>query len=126
MKRDGSSLAVLAAAERFRDVGEIKVNCGSCTACCRAGAHAPVTAAEAEHYTTARHDGVLVLAKRPNGDCIYLLDGKCSIYADRPRSVADFFARETADRSVKPPSRVSTVHGGGNLHIVYMPRGQRR
>jgi len=42
----------------------------------------PEEAARLDHIVS--DDGQAVLAKREDGCCVYLVDNKCSIYADRP------------------------------------------
>lgn len=39
---------------------------------------------EAHLYHTEIKDGVRVLSAMPNGDCVYLHNARCSIYASRP------------------------------------------
>jgi Fe-S-cluster containining protein len=67
--------------------GEVKVPCGSCTACCRS----PHVLVELDQAEAERYGGVWseertrkVLPKKADGSCVYLIDEKCSIYQDRP------------------------------------------
>jgi Fe-S-cluster containining protein len=67
--------------------GEVKVPCGSCTACCRSP-HVLVELdqAEAEHCggVWSEERARMVLPKKADGSCVYLVDDKCSIYSERP------------------------------------------
>ena len=75
---------------RSRESGQASVPCGGCTACCRDPAM-PIDLAEDEvgRYAEAVQDETKrswSLRKRADGSCVYLIDDRCSIYADRPSS----------------------------------------
>jgi hypothetical protein len=63
------------------------VPCGTCGECCIGDAvfiH-PECGDDASQYETEVYEGRVVLAHKPNGECIYLERGKgCSIWERRP------------------------------------------
>lgn len=80
------------------------VACGDCRACCRAGYFIPVR--HDEHSTRraiptrllvapigGQEQGSRLIATRRSGDCALLLDGDCSIYAQRPQACRDYDCR---------------------------------
>jgi hypothetical protein len=72
------------------------VPCNGCTACCRSPNNAPeLTPHELARFRDAAEfrDGHWLLARHENGHCIKLVDGKCSIYSDRPKICALFDCR---------------------------------
>lgn len=79
--------------------GKIEMNstvpCGACNACCR-NPHlvADLTPEEVKDYPDAVEvDGEWRLPKRPNGECVHLTDGRCSIYDRRPVSCRSYDCR---------------------------------
>ena len=87
----------------IRGGGESAVPCGGCTACCTSSQFVHVGPDEAE--TIARipaellvpapglPDGHLVLGYDERGHCPLLVDGRCSIYAHRPRACRTYDCR---------------------------------
>jgi Fe-S-cluster containining protein len=73
---------------RGRKDGEVRVPCGSCNACCRSSSLCvELTPQEVEEHAgnvVMNDDGQPTLAKKEDGHCIKLIDGKCSIYNHRP------------------------------------------
>jgi Putative zinc- or iron-chelating domain len=72
-----------------RDVlatGEVSTPCAGCDACCRTPRfRVELTADEAKRHVGAYQDlGQWWLPRKPDGSCVYLEGGRCSIYADRP------------------------------------------
>lgn len=69
-----------------------KVDCGSCTKCCK-GFQA-VALMDGEDTLDYRcHEvgtGVWLLDHKPNGDCVYLEDDRCSIWGRHPRVCKEF------------------------------------
>lgn len=75
---------------------ERPVPCGSCTKCCRhAHVHADLTPEELPLFPEAVFDGYVGwrLPKRPSGECVHLVDGRCGIYDRRPASCRGFDCR---------------------------------
>lgn len=60
-----------------------QVNCGTCHACCHSIVLLHPTD-DASQYKTTRHAGRTILERKPNGDCTYLEQGKCSIWPNHP------------------------------------------
>jgi Putative zinc- or iron-chelating domain len=77
--------------------GAVAVPChAGCSACCR-GPFVQLTPDEAQRFPAVEIDGGLWLAKKGDGSCVYLdAKGRCSIYADRPRSCRRFDCRVIA------------------------------
>jgi Fe-S-cluster containining protein len=78
---------------------ETDVPCGECNKCCSLSPH--LTTEEFESgkyaYTFYKVDGednpVVAIPRNKNG-CMYLIENKCSIYADRPLSCKQFDCRQ--------------------------------
>lgn len=65
----------------------VETPCGSCTACCRdPELHVDLTPEETEIFPSVEKLGRRVLPRQENGECINLIEGKCVVYANRPRS----------------------------------------
>jgi Fe-S-cluster containining protein len=65
----------------------VKVPCGGCTLCCQGDAVRLLDEDDAGSYLTEPHPyitGALMLAHKPNGDCIYLTEYGCSIHDNEP------------------------------------------
>jgi hypothetical protein len=65
----------------------IFVPCNGCTLCCQGDAIRLTEADNPDDYITEPHPYIpnaLMLAHKPNGDCIYLIDNGCSIHERAP------------------------------------------
>ncbi|MGO4438557.1 YkgJ family cysteine cluster protein [Rhizobium sp. RAF56] len=75
-----------------------RVPCGGCTGCCRSAyLFADLDAEECGRFPDAVHSDVvggMVLPKREDGSCTYLIEGKCSIYERRPRACRVYDCRD--------------------------------
>jgi len=63
------------------------VPCNGCTLCCQGDAIRLTEEDKAEDYLTETHPyipGALMLAHKPNGDCIYLAETGCGIHDRAP------------------------------------------
>lgn len=73
------------------------INCGKCTQCCQWGGdlhiRAPLTKKEIKSKKY-KHKFSLLAADPITGNCVYLIDGKCSIYEDRPSGCKEFDCRD--------------------------------
>lgn len=72
------------------------VPCGSCNACCRhPHLQADLTPEELADFPEAQpHDALgWVLPKKPNGECVHFVDGRCGIYDRRPISCRSYDCR---------------------------------
>lgn len=77
------------------------VPCSGCTRCCHGDAIRLLPDDDAESYLTEPHpyfQNILMLAHKPNGDCIYLDDTGCSIHERRPRQCREMDCRLLAQR----------------------------
>lgn len=100
----------MARAVRGEDVSEVP--CAGCTACCRSGQFVLV---EPDESDTLAHlppellvpaprgpDGHRVLATTAEGHCPMLVEGRCSIYAHRPRACRTYDCRIYSATGVDP------------------------
>jgi len=55
-----------------------------------------------------------ILCRKPNGDCIYLIDGKCSIHGRAPKVCRDFDCRDLV-RKPNPKVPAEVVARGKEL-----------
>ncbi len=65
----------------------VKVPCGGCMLCCQGDAVRLLEEDDPGGYLTEPHPripGALMLAHKPNGDCIYLAETGCSIHDHTP------------------------------------------
>ena len=63
------------------------VPCNGCTLCCQGDAIRLTEEDNPDEYMTEPHPyikGALMLAHKPNGDCVYLNDSGCSIHERAP------------------------------------------
>jgi hypothetical protein len=63
------------------------VPCNGCTLCCQGDAIRLTEEDNPDEYLTEPHPyipGALMLAHKPNGDCIYLVESGCSIHDRAP------------------------------------------
>ncbi len=77
----------------------IRLICGSCRECCKGPRELLITETG---YSSYEKDGMTYLATQKNGDCVYLFEGGCSIYEDRPQACQDFDCREYLDNPNLP------------------------
>ena len=75
--------------------------CGLCRECCK-GPRALEINERAGKYRTYQARGVVLLAQKPNGDCVYLRDTGCSIYDSRPKACRDFDCRDYVEDARLP------------------------
>lgn len=77
----------------FRN-GHVDVPCATCTACCREP-RVQLLREEWERFpdATLAEDGERYLARQADGSCARFIDGKCSIYKDRPYACRVFDCR---------------------------------
>ncbi len=65
----------------------VEVPCGDCTLCCQGDAIRLQEVDDPGKYLTEPHSsipGALMLAHKPNGDCIYLTENGCAIHDCAP------------------------------------------
>ena len=87
--------------------GGARVPCGTCTECCRGPNRNLymdiIPEADLTRFTLEwRDNGRPVLATQANGDCLYLIDSKCSIYKRRPQVCRAFDCRDFAATDWQP------------------------
>jgi Fe-S-cluster containining protein len=77
------------------------VPCNLCTRCCQGDAIRLLPMDDADSYLTESHPyfpGALMLAHKPNKDCIYLVQDGCSIHSRRPQQCREMDCRLLAER----------------------------
>jgi Fe-S-cluster containining protein len=75
------------------------VPCNGCTRCCHGDAIRILPNDDASKWQTVPHavmPGHLMLAHKPNGDCIYLEATGCSIQSDKPQMCQEMDCRVIA------------------------------
>ena len=80
-----------------------EVPCGACTACCRSSMFVHIAPEEEQTIrriprpllfpAPGRPQGHLVMGYNEQGHCPMLVDNRCSIYQDRPRTCRDYDCR---------------------------------
>jgi Putative zinc- or iron-chelating domain len=81
------------------------VSCRSCRACCVDFADTPVLPFESvEGLDVEIRDGRRFLRKKPNGECIHLQEGGCSVYEYRPSTCRVFDCRDFAVGGLSNPN----------------------
>jgi hypothetical protein len=103
-----------------------QVPCNGCTLCCQQDAVRLEAGDSPSEYQTEPHPflpGALMLAHKPNGECVYLTNNGCSIHDHAPslcriadcRSIAIRFDYETARR----------LHARNGLDIRVWDQGKK-
>ncbi len=76
-----------------------EVPCNGCTLCCHGDAIRLLGVDDPAQYQTEPHDwmpGHLMLAHKPNGDCIYLGESGCTIHERKPQMCREMDCRLVA------------------------------
>ena len=114
----------------------VNVPCNGCTLCCQGDAIRLLEEDDPKSYKTDPHPyipGALMIAHKPNGDCIYLDDNGCSIHSRAPslcksadcRALAFRYDFETALKLHKAGRIDLRVWDKGNELIKQMRREKR-
>ena len=77
------------------------VPCNGCTLCCHGDAIRLLPGDDPRLYKTVAHDRFadqLMLDHKPNGDCVYLGDGGCTIQDTKPLMCREMDCRNIAER----------------------------
>lgn len=104
------------------------VPCNGCTACCRGEIvmlfpeHGDNPKVLAQHFDLG---GKLILEQTDSGDCVYLKDGGCSVWEDRPAMCRAFdcrrhyqsFTRSERRRMVKSGIASRSVFDAGRSRL---------
>lgn len=78
--------------KEYRPVEEKIVDCTGCHECCRFF-NIPLSPYETTWIEHEDTDGMIHIKKKPDGTCIYLKEGKCSIYNKRPIACREYDCR---------------------------------
>lgn len=83
------------------------VPCGDCTACCRGDFRIKLTGYESVTLDCDRdpETNEAFLRRQPNGDCRYLVDGRCATYRTRPQACRIYDCRGMAICGIGDPAR---------------------
>ena len=113
--------------ERSRTLHEVRVAmgfyavpCNGCTLCCHGDAVRILPHEDARRWQTEPHPymaGALMLAHKPNGDCVYLGDGGCTRQADKPQQCHEMDCRRIAQAVTKARAKKLDARGGMKIEI---------
>lgn len=101
------------------------VPCGGCTACCHKDAVRLLPGDDSFEYETEPHPfmpGELMLAHKPNGDCLYLGDKGCTIHEWKPQMCREMDCRRIAQAITWTQARKLDTRGG--LKMIVWKRGK--
>jgi hypothetical protein len=102
-----------------------EVPCNGCTLCCQADAIRLLPEDNVEDYQTEPHPyipGALMLAHKPNGECVYLYNQGCSIHDRAPSMCRIADCRSVAAKFNFEQAR--TLHSLGRLDLRVWDRGR--
>lgn len=108
--------------------GEIKVPCGTCNRCCRApDFYVDKLSLEEEKrlHTTVHPKLGIVLDKNGDGSCVYLIEGKCSIYSERPLGCRMFDCRMGSLTGILPSNDPEMIEAVGQWRFSYPTKDDR-
>jgi hypothetical protein len=106
----GGDMCALCGEHRNWHVAERSTPCGSCVACCSGPGWGLRLDPDddPERYTTVIRDGHDWVVPSPvHGGCLYLVDGRCSIYDERPNVCRRYDCADYDERTLKPHLRVA-------------------
>lgn len=101
------------------------VPCAGCTLCCQGDAVRLLPGDDPAKYRTEPHPrvpGALMLAHKPNGDCLYLGDGGCTIHPSRPLMCRRMDCRNIA--AAISWTRARKMDATGALRMAVWRRGK--
>ncbi len=110
---------------RRAEAGMYDVPCNGCTKCCHGDAIRLLPQDDATQYQTEPHDwmpGHLMLAHAPNGDCVYLGAGGCTIQSTKPLMCREMDCRRIAQAVTYTQAR--KMAATGRLRIDVWQRGR--
>lgn len=105
------------------------VPCNGCTLCCKGDAiflHPECGDDAALYMTVAAPDGRLMLAHKPNGDCVYLEEGGCSIHGRAPTICRELDCRVLAKKLGYTLARKMIKRGMLNSAVIRRGNDLRR
>jgi Fe-S-cluster containining protein len=102
------------------------VTCGGCTACCKGGQAVELRPDRGDNLDDYPHRAMenlagvfkVVLARRPNGDCIHLGKNGCEIYDKRPTVCRTFDCRRMIAGATKQERRELVALGVFSKRIM--------
>jgi len=104
----------------------VQVPCNGCTICCQGDAVRLQLEDAAEEYLTEPHPhipGALMIAHKPNGECIYLNESGCSIHDHAPSLCRSVDCRKLAARI--DFETAMHLHRMGRLDIRVWDQGRK-
>ncbi len=75
--------------DEYLPIKEKIMDCRDCCECCKRFL-VPLSPIETLKYKIGEYDDIPFLAKKEDGSCFYLKDGRCSIYNDRPIACREY------------------------------------
>jgi hypothetical protein len=105
--------------------GEYAVPCNGCTLCCHNDAIRILPHEDASRWQTVPHahmPDALMLAHKPNGDCIYLGERGCTRQDDKPQMCMEMDCRRIAQALTWTQAR--KLHQRGAFNIAIWKRGR--
>ena len=103
-----------------------EVPCNGCTLCCQGDAIRLLPEDDPASYITEPHPyvpGALMLAHKPNGECVYLEGTRCSIHDRAPSLCRSADCRSLALQLDFDEAR--RLHLGGKLDLRVWDQGQK-
>lgn|SRR5574337_648562 len=114
----------LAHSYRLRS-GVYDVPCNGCTLCCHNDAVRILPHEDASKWQTEPHNmmpGALMLAHKPNGDCVYLGERGCTIQHDKPQMCYEMDCRLIARKISWTQAR--KLSASGRMTMAVWRRGR--
>lgn len=100
--------------------GFYAVPCNGCTRCCHGDAVRLLPHEDASRWQTEPHPympGALMLAHKPNGDCVYLGDSGCTHHEDKPQKCHEMDCRSIAKAMTGTQARKLDARGAMRIEI---------
>ena len=96
------------------------VPCNGCTRCCHGDAIRLLPSDDPSNYQTEPHDhidGELMLAHKPNGDCVYLGATGCTIHPTKPLMCREMDCRRIAQAITWTQARKLGARGSFRMDV---------
>ena len=97
-----------------------EVPCGNCTRCCHGDAVRLLPSDDLSQYKTEPHPYIpkaRMLAHSPNGDCVYLGLGGCTIHDTKPLMCREMDCRRIAQAVTWTQARKMEARGGLRMGV---------
>lgn len=98
--------------------GNPDVPCNGCNKCCKSFKEISITDSESKNLNHLAKDGKLFLKLKENGECSYLVDNKCSIYNNRPKTCKEYDCRIYALANIRPENFPHPSEDGVGIFVL--------